>query len=158
MAVSALANGVFTRGVLADIPRLKGVPYLDTAAVITPEDLDAWEKQSGVRVESGDVLLIRTGRWARRADKGPWDIGSNSAGLSARCARWFKSRNIAVLGGDAASDALPSRIPGVTFPIHQLLLVAMGTPMLDQCDLEELAKTCAARKRWTFLFSVALCG
>ncbi len=155
LAVSALKNGILTRGVLVDIPRLKGLPYLDTNALITPEDLDAWEKQTGVRVESGDALLISTGRWARRVEKGPWDIGANSAGLSGRCARWLKSRNIALLGGDASSDALPSRIPGVTFPIHQLVMVAMGTPMIDQCELEELAKACAARKRWTFLFTVA---
>ncbi len=155
LAVNAMGNGIFTRGVLMDIPRLKGLPYLETDAVITPEDLDAWEKQSGVRVESGDVLLIRTGRWARRADKGSWDVGANSAGLSARCARWFKSRNIAMLGGDASSDASPSRIAGVSFPIHQLVMVAMGTPMLDQCQLEDLAKACAARKRWTFLFTMA---
>jgi kynurenine formamidase len=155
LAVNALAGGVFTRGVLIDIPRLKNVPYLDTNAVITPEDLDAWEKQSGVRVESGDVVLIRTGRWARRADKGAWNIGSNSAGLSMHCARWLKSRNIAMLGGDGSSDAAPSRVPGVSFPVHQLLMVAMGTPMLDQCDFEELAKACAARKRWSFLFTFA---
>jgi kynurenine formamidase len=155
LAVGVLGTGIFTRGVLVDIPRLKGLPYLENDAVITPEDLDAWEKQTGVRVESGDVVLIRTGRWARRDGKGPWDIGANSAGLSARCARWLKSRNIAMLGGDAASDALPSRIPGVSFPIHQLMLVAMGTPMLDQCQLEELAKECASLKRWTFLFTVA---
>lgn len=155
LSVNAMGNGIFSRGVLVDVPRLKGLPYLDNDAVITPEDLDAWEKQTGVHVESGDVLLIRTGRWARRADKGAWDIGANSAGLSARCARWFKSRNIAMLGGDASSDALPSRIPGITFPIHQLVLVAMGTPMLDQCQLEDLAKACASRKRWAFLFTLA---
>ena len=134
---------------------MKGLPYLENDALITPEDLDAWEKEAGFRVESGDVLFIRTGRWARRAAKGPWDVGENSAGLSARCARWLKSRNIAILGGDASSDARPPRIPGVTFPIHQLLVVAMGTPMLDQCELEELAKACASRKRWTFLFTMA---
>jgi kynurenine formamidase len=99
--------------------------------------------------------MYNTGRWARRADKGLWDIGTNSAGLSARCARWLKSRNIAMLGGDAASDALPSRIPGVSFPIHQLVMVAMGTPMLDQCQLEELTAACAARKRWSFLLTLA---
>jgi kynurenine formamidase len=155
LAVGAMGSGIFTRGVLVDVPRLKGVPYLENDAVVTPEDLDAWEKSTGVRVESGDVLFIRTGRWARRAAKGPWDIGANSAGLSARCARWFKSRNIAMLGGDASSDAMPSRIPGVSFPVHQLVMVAMGTPMLDQCELEEVAKACALRKRWTFLFTMA---
>lgn len=60
-----------------------------------------------------------------------------------------------MLGGDASSDALPSKVPGLSFPVHQLLLVAMGTPMLDQCQLEDLAKACATRKRWTFLFTLA---
>ena len=155
LAVTEFANGIFTRGVLIDIPRMRNLPYLDTSTVIYPEDLDAWEKKTGMRIESGDVVFIRTGRWALRAEKGPWDIGSHSAGLSADCARWLRKRDIAMLGGDAASDALPSGIPGVSFPIHQLLLVAMGTPMLDQCDLEELGKAAAARKRWTFLFTAA---
>src|SRR5207248_6741368 len=104
---------------------------------------------------SGDAVFIRTGRWARRAAKGPWDIGSNSAGIHASCARWFRQRDIAVLGGDAANDAIPSGIPHVSFPLHQLLLVAMGTPMIDQCDLEELSKAAAERSRWTFLFNAA---
>jgi Putative cyclase len=54
--------GIFTRGLLIDVPRLKGVPYLNIDGIIQPEDLDAWERQRGVRVESGDVLLVRTGR------------------------------------------------------------------------------------------------
>ena len=64
-------------------------------------------------------------------------------------------RDVAMVGSDAASDVMPSRVEGVRQPIHQLLLVAMGTPMLDQCDLEELARTAAARKQWTFLLTVA---
>ena len=155
LAITAMSDGLFTRGVLVDIPWLKGLPYLDTSTVITPADLDAWEKKTGVHIQSGDAVFIRTGRWAYRAAKGPWDIGSHSAGLSALCVRWFKQRDVAVMGSDAALDALPSGIAGVTFPVHQLLLVAMGTPMLDQCELEALAKASAARKRWTFLFTAA---
>jgi len=155
LAVTAYRSGIFTRGVLIDIPSLKGLPYLDTSAVVSPADLDAWEKKTGIHIQSGDAVFIRTGRWARRAEKGAWDIASHSAGLSALCARWLKQRDIAILGGDAASDALPSGIAGVTFPIHQLVLTAMGTPMFDQCDLEELAKAAAARNRWTFLLTAA---
>jgi kynurenine formamidase len=155
LAVTAYRNGIFTRGVLVDIAWLKGVPYLDNTAVVYPADLDAWEKKTRVRIESGDAVFIRTGRWARRAAKGPWDMAAHSAGLSALCARWFKQRDIAILGGDASSDVLPSGIAGVTFPIHQLVLQAMGTPMFDQCDLEELAKAAAARNRWTFLLTAA---
>jgi kynurenine formamidase len=155
LAVTAYRSGIFTRGVLVDIAWLKGVPYLDTSSVIYPADLDAWEKKTGVRIESGDAVFIRTGRWARRAAKGSWDIAAHSAGLSPLCARWLKQRDIAILGGDAASDALPSGIAGVTFPIHQLVLTAMGTPMFDQCDLEELAKAAATRNRWIFLLTAA---
>jgi kynurenine formamidase len=155
LAVTAYREGIFTRGVLVDIPRLRHVPYLEATDVIYPEELDAWEKKTGVHIQSGDAVFIRTGRWALRAAKGPWDIAAHSAGLYASSARWFKQRDIAILGGDTSNDVLPSRIDGVTFPLHQLLLVAMGTPMFDQCDLEPLAKAAAARNRWTFLLTAA---
>ncbi len=155
LAVTAFSEGFMTRGVLIDIPALKNLPYLEPGTAITPADLDAWEKKTGVHIQSGDAVFIRTGRWAYRAAKGPWDIGSKAAGISALCARWLKQRDIAILGSDAAHDVLPSGIPGVTFPVHQLLLVAMGTPLLDQCDLEPLAKEAAKRNRSTFLFTAA---
>jgi len=155
LAIAALKDGIFTRGVLVDIPWLRNVPYLENDVVIHPSDLDAWEKKTGVHIESGDVVFVRTGRWAQRAAKGPWDIGNASAGLDPRSIAWLKKRDIALLGGDAASDALPSHMGEIDFPVHQLLLVAMGTPMLDQCDLEALSKAAAERKRWTFLFTAA---
>jgi kynurenine formamidase len=155
LAVTAYREGIFTRGVLVDIPWLRHVPYLEATDAIYLEELDAWEKKTGVHIQSGDAVFIRTGRWALRAAKGPWDIAAHSAGLYASSARWFKQRDIAILGGDTSNDVLPSRIDGVTFPIHQLLLVAMGTPMFDQCDLEPLAKAAAARNRWTFLLTAA---
>jgi hypothetical protein len=68
---------------------------------------------------------------------------------------WFKARNVAVLGRDLAMDAMPSNIPGVSSPVHILTLVAMGAPILDNLDLEAVAKAAAARKRWTFLLTVA---
>src|SRR3981081_3887418 len=64
-----------------DVPRLKGVPYLEPGTAIYPEDLDAWEKKAGLKVGSGDIVLIRTGRWALRDSKGPWHISTNAAGL-----------------------------------------------------------------------------
>jgi kynurenine formamidase len=155
LAVTNYSEGLFTRGVLVDIAWLRGVPYLDPSTVIYPADFDAWEKKTGVHIQSGDAVFVRTGRWAYRAAKGPWDIGAHAAGLSALCARWLKQRDVAVLGSDSSHDAAPSGIPGVSFPVHQLLIVAMGMPLFDQCDLEELAKAAAARNRWTFLFTAA---
>jgi kynurenine formamidase len=155
LAVTNFKTGIFTRGILIDIPRLKGVRYLEPDVAIYPEDLDAWELKAGIHVGSGDVVFLRTGRWARRAAKGPWDASAHSAGFYASCARWLHQRDVAMIGSDAASDVMPSRIDGVAQPIHQLILVALGTPIFDNCDLEALGEAAAQRHRWEFLLTAA---
>lgn len=147
-------DGIFARGVLIDIPALKGVPYLETATAIYPADLDAWEKKTGVKIKSGDVVFIRTGRWARRAEKGPWNM-ADRAGLHATSVLWLHQRDIAMLGSDASSDVRPSGVEGVDQPVHVLVLVAMGTPIFDNCDLEQLSKETQKRKRWDFLLTAS---
>ena len=99
-----------------DIPRLKGVPYLEPRTAIMPADLDAWEKQAGVKVGSGDIVFFRTGRWARRAKVGPWDIGAESAGLHPGVARWLKSRDVAIVGWDGHGEVMPSVVEGRRLP------------------------------------------
>ena len=155
LSVIHVKNGIFTRGVLVDLPNLFGVPYLKGPKPVYAEDLESWEKKSGVKIGSGDAVLIRTGRWARRVAEGSWDIGTNSAGLHASCLPWLKDRDIAVLGSDLATDVMPSGINGVAMPVHQVAIVAMGVPILDNCDLEELSKTAARLKRWEFQLTVA---
>ena len=155
LAIHLVKNGVFTRGILMDIPQLKGVEYLQPGTPIYPEDLEAWEKRAGVKVSSGDVIFIRTGRWALRRAKGAWDVAKTSAGLHASCVRWLKARDVAMIGSDAASDVAPSQVEGVNQPIHQLVLIALGTPIFDNCDLESLSVEAAKRKRWEFLITAA---
>jgi kynurenine formamidase len=155
LTVTAFKRGFIGRGVLMDIPRLKGVPYLEPRTAITPADLDAWEKQAGLKVGSGDIVFFRTGRWARRAKVGPWDIGSESAGLHPSVARWLKARDVAIVGWDGHGEVMPSLVKGVDFPMHQLLLIALGTPLFDNCDLEGLAEAAGSRKRWTFLLTAS---
>jgi kynurenine formamidase len=145
-------KGIMTRGILMDIAALKGVDYLEPGTPIYPEDLDAWEKKAGVKVGPGDVIFIRTGRWARRAEKGPTN---KYAGLHASCAKWLHDRGVAILGSDDAQDVSPSQVEGVGLPIHQLALVAMGLYIFDNVDLEELSKEAAKRKRWEFLLTAA---
>jgi kynurenine formamidase len=155
LSILNMKNGIFTRGILMDIPRLKGVKYLEPGTPIYPEDLDAWEKKAGVKVGAGDVVFIRTGRWTRRAEKGVWDIAKNGAGLYASCAKWLKQRDVAMLGSDAASDVAPSGVAGVNQPIHQLVLIAIGMPIFDNCDLEAVAEEAGKRNRWEFLLTAA---
>lgn len=154
LAVTNLKSGVFTRGVLVDIPWLKGVPYLEPGTPIYPEDLDAFEKKAGIKIGAGDAFLLYTGRWALRAKRGPW--GSDQiAGLHASCARWLKTRDIAVIGSDAGLDVAPSRVEGYGNPIHQFVLIAWGTPILDNLDLEAVSAAARQRKRFDFLLTAA---
>ena len=148
-----LKNGIFSKGVLIDLPKLRGVEYLEPGTAVYPEDLDAWEAMSGATIESGDVVLLYTGRWKRRAAVGPWN--GTQAGLHATSARWLRHRDIAVLGSDGGSEVSPSGIPGVNSPIHLLMLHAMGVHMLDNLDLEALSETARELDRWEFLLTVA---
>jgi kynurenine formamidase len=155
LSVLNVRQGIFTRAILVDIPRMLGVRYLNGGQAILPEHLDAWEKFAGVKVESGDALLIRTGRWERAKVEGDWEIMKSSAGLHASCLPWLKKRDVAVVGSDLALDVLPSGVEGFDLPVHWVVVVAMGTPILDNCDYEAVAEAAAARKRWAFLLTVA---
>src|SRR5207253_2400076 len=152
-------NGIFTRGILMDIPRLKGVPYLEPGTPIYVEDLEAWEKQAGVKAGPGDAVFIRTGRWVRRAQLGAWDVSKLAAGLDPSVLPWIKKRDIALLGSESALSAVPIP-PQITnrddyLPVHNFVLVAFGMNLFDNCDLDGVAEAAAARKRWEFLVTAA---
>ncbi len=150
-SIQNLQGGIVTRGVLFDIPRLKGVPYLEPGTPIYTEDLDAFEEMAGVTVRPGDAVFIRTGRWARRAELGPWQINESAAGLHASTMPWVKSRDVSFMGSDAALDVVPSQIDDVRLPVHLLTITAMGIDLFDNQDLEALAEMAAAQNRWEFL-------
>ena len=150
LAIDNLKQGVITRGILIDIPRLKGVGYLEPGTAVYQEDVEAWEKKAGVKVGPGDAVLLRTGRWARRDKVGPWAVGTSAAGFHASIATWLKARDVAFLGSDAASEVMPSLVEGVNLPVHTLVITALGIHILDNQDLERLAETAARLKRWEF--------
>jgi len=155
LAVTTASDGIFTRGVLMDIARLKNKKWLEPGTPIYAEDLEAWERKAGVTVGKGDAVFIRTGRWARRAEMGPWDIEQSAAGLHVSAVKWLKDRDIAILGCDGVSDVFPSGVEGYTHPVHLLVLVALGMPMFDNLDLEAVSKVAADENRWHFLLTAA---
>lgn len=152
-SIASIGEGIFTRGILMDIPRLKGEPWLEPGTPVTIEDLEAWEKKAGLKVGSGDAVLINTGRWARRAAKGPWPDGY--AGLHYTTARWLKARDVAVIGTDAGLDVFPSGVEGEGAPVHKLVLVALGMPILDTMNLGPVSDKAAELGRWSFLLTAA---
>ncbi|MCX6022968.1 MAG: cyclase family protein [Chloroflexi bacterium] len=155
-AITAAQDGVVSRGVLLDFPRLRGVDWLEPGQGISPSELEQAEAAAGVRLRTGDVLLVYTGRWRRRAALGGWNIMEQGmAGLDVECMPLLHERQIAVLGCDGVSEVFPSPVSEVSNPVHALALVAMGVHLLDNCDLEALAAACAERSRWEFLLTVA---
>ena len=156
-------HGIVTRGILIDMPRFKNVPYLEPGTPIYIEDLEAWEEKTGLTVSPGDAVVIRTGRWTRRAAVGPWDIANEAAGLHASVIPWLKQRDIAILGGEAPQDVAPAGIdPTVTAaddlgprPLHRFALIYLGMPLFDNLDLDALGEVAASRNRWEFLLTAA---
>lgn len=154
--VLALSDGVTTRGVLLDIAKLRGVDVLAADDHVFPEDLEAAERAAGIRVEPGDVLLVRTGEGgARIAQRREYNANKPRSGYQAACLPWLHERGVAMIGSDVAQDVTPSGYKTVSMPIHMVGIVAMGLWLIDNCQLEDLATTCERLGRWEFQFVLA---
>ena len=140
---------------LLDVPRLRGVNWLEPGEHIFADELEGCERDQGVTVGEGDILLVRTGHARRHAELGPWDTDSAKAGLHPTCVPLLAERRIAALGSDGNSDTTPSTTEGIDFPIHALTLNAMGVHLLDYLQFEDLVAACERARRWEFLFVVA---
>jgi kynurenine formamidase len=154
-AIEVLKAGLVGRGVLLDVPRVRGVPWVEPGEYVFREDLEAAEQAQGVRVTTGDILLVRTGHTRRLAELGPWDTRQAKAGLHPTAASFLAERRVAALGSDGNSDTAPSTTEGVGFPIHVLTLNAMGVHLLDYLQFEDVTGHCEAVRRWEFLFAAA---
>ena len=151
-------DGIVGRGVLLDLPAAADVPFLDPDIEVRIRDLEAAERAHKVKVEEGDILLLRFGRDKRR-EVVPTSTpeGQKLAGLHAECVDWLHERRVAVLGGDGIHDPLPSgaRYEHWPIPIHMCALAGMGLHLLDNLDLEDLARAAAEEKRWSFMLTIA---
>ncbi|MFD8951779.1 cyclase family protein [Streptomyces xanthophaeus] len=155
LSVEAVHDGIVGRGVLLDVPRLKGLPWLEPGTHVSAADLAAAETAQGVRVRPGDMLLVRVGHRPRRERLGPWDAARARAGLHPTAVRFLAERQVALLGGDGNNDTAPSAVAGIDFPVHVLTMHAMGLPLMDYLQFEELTRACARAGRWSFLCTVA---
>ena len=154
-SIELAKDGIATRGVLVDVPMIRGVDWVERGEGVMPEDILAAEERCGFRIEEGDVLLVRTGNLHRRNVEGP--VNPREAGspaCQAACLPLFHERGIAVLGSDTGNDVMPSQYSSMSNPIHQVGIVAMGLWILDNPNLEELAAACQERNRWEFMLTI----
>jgi kynurenine formamidase len=153
--IDVLKDGLVGRAVLLDVPRVRGVPWIEPGEHIFREDLDAAEREQGVSVRAGDILLVRTGHTRRLTEVGPWNTPEAKAGLHPTTALFLAERRIAALGSDGNNDTAPSTTEGVAFPMHVLAINAMGVHLLDYLQFEDVVPHCERTGRWEFLFVAA---
>jgi kynurenine formamidase len=153
-AVTAAADGIVTRGVLLDVAAAREVPWLEPGQGVTPDDLERAERRQGVRVGSGDAVLLRTG-YGRARREGGAVTGFAQAGWHASSLPWLHDRGVALIGADTPQDVQPSGYDAVLMPVHAVGLVAMGLWLLDNCDLEACAATATELGQWDFQLAVA---
>lgn len=130
---------IVARGVLLDVATSKGVDMLPDGYRITKQDLQKASIAQGVRLQQGDVVLIRTGR--AKLYESADQYMQNPPGLGMDAARFLVEEGGAmVLGADNLSfEAFPSEVAGNYVPVHTYLLAQQGAFILELLDLEDLA-------------------
>lgn len=155
LTLALVRDGIVGRGVLLDIPRLRGEPWLDPGDFVTADDLLAAETAQDVTVGPGDLLFVRVGHRHRRRSLGPWNAAQARAGLHPAAMSFLVERRVAALGSDGNNDTAPSAVAEVPFPVHVLAVNALGLHLMDYLDFEELLPVCEQLGRWSFLCVVA---
>ena len=156
-SIEAAFGGIVGRGVLLDIPRLRGVEWLEPGDAISPDELDAACAAQQVAVEPGDILLVATGRDARRAAARP--VGSRTesglAGLDPECIPWLHEHDPAVLGSDGVSDLLPAERARVADArCTSACSSAWACTCSTTCSSAGSPPRARREQRWEFLFVV----
>ncbi len=155
LSIELASDGIVGRGVLLDIPRCRGVPWLEPGDHVTADDLTRAEQAQRVRVGQGDLLFVRVGHRRRRTELGPWDSAASRAGLHPTALEFVAERRVAVLGSDSNNDTSPSAAEGVDFPVHVLAVNAMGLHLLDWLQFDDLVPLCEEAGRWSFCCVIA---
>jgi kynurenine formamidase len=144
-----VGHGLVMRGVLLDLPAFWGQRFdAFTERSVTAAELAACAQRASTGFQDGDLLLVRTGWLAAYRSRGgvPGDMLAmpTAIGLdaSAQMARFlWDSGFCAVAADNPAVEVLPgSREAG---SLHRRLIPALGMPLGELWDLDELAAACA---------------
>ena len=141
----------FTRGVLVDIARYKGVDILPPTYEITLEDFQGAMAAQGVDVGVGDVVIFHTG-WGTHYTENPDLFVQTQPGIGLEVARDLASRQVVMVGADNVFvDVFPNPDPTLVLPVHQELLTKNGIYLLEIVNTEHLARD----QVYEFAFSFA---
>lgn len=152
-------DGLFTRGVLLDVAALRPEGYVATGKPVSPPELDAAAERARVRVEPGDVVVVRSGReaWETHAPQTPMTSPQGvpqmvaRPGLHIACLEWLRQHDVAAIAWDLM-DERPVGYDGLGFGVH-LGIPLLGLCLIDNTYPERLARACAEEGRWEFLLT-----
>ncbi len=156
-SVDEWRNGIVTRGILLDVPRHRGEPYVTLDKPVHGWELEEIAREQGTTLDPGDALLVYSGREAFARDNGGVWAGRPEwpgrwAGLHASCLPFIRDNDIAVLGWDMM-DAGPAAY-GLSFSVHGALFY-YGVALIDNALLEPLAGACAEEGRREFMLMIS---
>lgn len=138
---------IFARGVLVDIPGLKGVEVLEKGYPISRRDIQDALAFQKVKIETGDVMLVRTG-WARYWESPElFNDHEGVPGINLDAARFMVDAGIRLAGSDTTAFEV---VPSKSLEVHVFLLAERGIQIMEMLNLEELAR----EKVYSFLFVV----
>jgi kynurenine formamidase len=154
--ITAYSTGIVGRGVLLDVPKLRGVDWLEPGDAVTRAELDDCVALQEVEICEGDILVLRTGHHRRRLALGAWDNspppgGEGKAGVHVDTIPWMHEKGIAAFLPDGDGETVPGVVDGITYPIHPLQVVAMGMLVSDSLQFEDLVQACEEERRYEFM-------
>jgi len=150
-------DGIVTRGVLYDIPRMRDQQYVTLDQPVQGWELEDWAARVGIKPRAGDAVLIRSGYESFWRDNPDFALSfpPNTPGNAPSIIEYLYDNNAALLGWDLQEAGhLEQGYPG-RVSIHEVLIPHMGLPLLDNANFERLAETCAELNRYEFLLVIA---
>ncbi len=145
-------KGITTRGVFLDVASARKEGFVTVGHPVTPQELNDAERRSGVTVEPGDVVVVRSGDEAFRNAHPDWVPGQSlTPGLNISCIEWFREKDIAAIAWDMM-DEKPSGYEGFGMSAH-MAIPLLGLTLVDNLDPERLAIACAEQGRNEFFFT-----
>ena len=153
--IEQYASKIVTRGILLDIPRHRGVEWLEPGQAIGADELAACAEREGVTPRRGDILLVRTGAMAMVRSTGTWGTyaAGDAPGLDLSAAEWLCDQEVAGIATDTwGMEVRPNQTPDFFQPLHLVLIVNAGMLVGEIFDLEALAADCAGDGVYQFMF------
>jgi kynurenine formamidase len=156
-SITTAANGFAGRGVLLDIPLVRGVPHLEIGDTVEADDLQQACEMFGITLQAGDFVIVRTGRLGLAVTTGSWGSewsGGPNAGLGFSTIAWLANHDVAAVACDNFSvEVIPAQTAdfGQRAPLHSILVHGCGIYLGEMWFLEELHDVARETGQYAFL-------